>query len=246
MNFKYLKYLDDKFLNNAIYKFYKKFYLNYKIQKTQTVSMTTINNLDKYKFLEYWNMHFSHIMKNSLKGDIVECGVGNGFHLSFLLFNMITKEKLSDKKYYGFDSFEGFPMPSKEDSSIRKSKKGDWDHTDENYVKNNLKKIGFKNEDFTKINFIKGYFNETLNLQKNRIDNICLLHLDCDLYQSYKDSLEFLYPKVVRNGIIAFDEYVNEEWAFPGAVKAINEFFGENVKKIQKCSLTGKSYLIKK
>ena len=79
----------------------------------------------------------------------------------------------------------------------------------------------------------------------NLLDHI-LLHLDCDLYQSYKDSLEFLYPKVVRNGIIAFDEYVNEEWAFPGAVKAINEFFGENVKKIQKCSLTGKSYLIKK
>jgi hypothetical protein len=245
MNFKYLKHLDNKFFNKTIYKFYKKLYLNSKIKKAQTLSVTTINNLDKFKFLDYWNMHFSHIIKNSLKGDIVECGVGNGFHLSFLLFNIITKEKLIDKKYYGFDSFEGFPSPSKEDLSIRKAKKGDWGHTDENFVKNNLKKIGFKEDDFKNINFIKGFFNESFK-KTNDIGDICLLHLDCDLYQSYKDSLEFFYPKVVNNGIIAFDEYLNQEWAFPGAVKAINEYFGENVKNIQTCGLTGKSYLIKK
>ena len=64
-------------------------------------------------------MHFNHIIKNSLRGDIVECGVGNGFHLSFILFNMITKNELGKKKYYGFDSFEGFPTPSEEDISPR-------------------------------------------------------------------------------------------------------------------------------
>ena len=60
MNFKYLKHLDNKFFNKIIYNFYKKLYLNSKIKKAQTLSVTTINNLDKFKFFDYWNMHFSH------------------------------------------------------------------------------------------------------------------------------------------------------------------------------------------
>ena len=159
MNFKYIKSLDNKLLNGLIYKTYKKYYLDFKIKKAQTNTIVNINKLDKYKFLTFWNMHFNHIIKNSLRGDIVECGVGNGFHLSFILFNMITKNELGKKKYYGFDSFEGFPTPSEEDISPRNPKKGDWDHTNEDYVKYNLKKVGFDEKDFIKIQFIKGYFN---------------------------------------------------------------------------------------
>ena len=72
-----------------------------------------------------------------------------------------------------------------------------------------------------------------------------MLHLDCDLYKSYKESLEFMYPKVVQNGIIVFDEYLDQK-NFPGAIKAIDDFFGQKIQDIQKCDITGKYYLIKK
>ena len=245
MNFKYIKSLDNKLLNGLIYKTYKKYYLDFKIKKAQTNTIVNINKLDKYKFLTFWNMHFNHIIKNSLRGDIVECGVGNGFHLSFILFNMITKNELGKKKYYGFDSFEGFPTPSEEDISPRNPKKGDWDHTNEDYVKYNLKKVGFDENDFIKIQFIKGYFNESFLNNQDLIKEISLLHLDCDLYKSYKESLEFMYPKVVQNGIIVFDEYLDQK-NFPGAIKAIDDFFGQKIQDIQKCDITGKYYLIKK
>ncbi len=245
MNFKYIKYLDNKFLNGFIYKIFKKIYLNNKIKKSQTDIILNMNSSDKFSYASSWNNYFSHVIKNSLEGDIVECGVGDGFHLSFILNNMKTNYELKNKKYFGFDSFEGFPEPSEEDISQRNPKKGDWGHTDENYVLNNLIKIGFDETDFKNIKFIKGYFNKTLKDQKNLIDQICLLHLDCDLYQSYKDSLEFLYPKVVKNGLIIFDEYLDQN-DFPGAIKAIDEFFGENIKNIQKCNASGKYYIIKK
>lgn len=245
MNLKYIKFLDSKFLNSFIYRVYKKYYLNPKIKKAQTKTILNMNSLDKLNFSSYWNNHFSHIEKNSLEGDIVECGVGNGFHLSFILSNMKKNKKFENKIYYGFDSFIGFPEPSKKDVSQRNPKKGDWDHTSEDYVKNNLLKLGFKENDFKSVKFIKGYFKESFKEKKNLIDRICLLHLDCDLYQSYKESLEFLYPKVVQNGLIVFDEYLDQK-NFPGAIKAIDEFFGQQAQEIKRCDITGKYYLIKK
>ena len=135
--------------------------------------------------------------------------------------------------------------PSEKDISPRNPKKGDWDHTNEDYVKYNLKKVGFDEKDFIKIQFIKGYFNESFLNNQDLIKEISLLHLDCDLYKSYKESLEFMYPKVVQNGIIVFDEYLDQK-NFPGAIKAIDDFFGQKIQDIQKCDITGKYYLIKK
>ena len=81
MNFKYIKSLDNKLLNGLIYKTYKKYYLDFKIKKDQKNKIININKLDKYKFLTFWNMHFNHIIKNSLRGDIV--GVVSAMGLSF-------------------------------------------------------------------------------------------------------------------------------------------------------------------
>lgn len=51
---------------------------------------------------------------------------------------------------------------------------------------------------------------------------IALLHLDVDLYESYKTALDWLWPFVSPGGIVTFDEYRSE--AFPGATRAIDEF----------------------
>jgi len=59
--------------------------------------------------------------------------------------------------------------------------------------------------------------------------------------------LEELYPKVVPGGIILFDEYDKDadlvKW--PGAKRAVDEFFGNEVKKIRIDPNTGYAYLIK-
>ena len=78
-----------------------------------------------------------------------------------------------------------------------------------------------------RVRLIKGFFDKTLPQYEGRI---ALLHLDGDLYESYKVSLETLYEKVAPGGIIMFDEYLDQRW--PGATKAIDEFFSGKPEKV--------------
>lgn len=52
---------------------------------------------------------------------------------------------------------------------------------------------------------------------------ISLLYLDLDLYEPTISALNDLYDRVVRGGIIAFDEINNPMW--PGETEAFLEFF---------------------
>ncbi len=74
---------------------------------------------------------------------------------------------------------------------------------------------------------MQGYFEDTLPRYQG---SIALLHLDCDLHQSYKTCLDMLYSRVMPGGVIMFDEY--EDTNFPGAQKAINEFFTDKSEKV--------------
>jgi hypothetical protein len=79
-----------------------------------------------------------------------------------------------------------------------------------------------------RIHLVKGWFDQTLPGYDGKI---AFLHLDCDLYESYKLSLEMLYDKVQPGGVILFDEYGDERW--PGATKAIDEFFRDKPETVQ-------------
>ena len=187
---KFLKKIDEKLFNESFIKFYRKFYIKKNIQSLHKDYVTKINNLRQYKSLTYWNNLFNHLLINKVEGDIVECGVGNGQSLSYILFNLTSNDKHYDKKYIGFDSFEGFPEPSIHDKSSRNPKKGEWNHIDDKYVLSNLNDLGFTNKDYKNIKFIKGYFENTFQKEYENIKKISLLHLDCDLYSSTKISLE--------------------------------------------------------
>jgi len=100
--------------------------------------------------------------------------------------------------------------------------------TPETSVRNYLSNSGI-DQDFInkKVVLVKGLFEDTLRTYNGK--QVALLHLDVDLYQSYKECIEFFYPRVAKGGIIAFDEYQSTEW--PGAKKAIDEYSagkGEN------------------
>ena len=70
------------------------------------------------------------------------------------------------------------------------------------------------------VSLLKGNFSSVLN---NFDKEINILHIDCDLYQSYKDCLDKLYTKVVSGGCIIFDEYYSLK--YPGPRIAVDEFF---------------------
>jgi len=79
-----------------------------------------------------------------------------------------------------------------------------------------------------RIHLVRGWFQDTLPKYEGKI---ALLHLDCDLHDSYKLALERLYDKVQPGGVILFDEYADDRW--PGASKAIDEFFADKAERPQ-------------
>ena len=240
-----LKKIDQKFFGEVFIKIYRSLYSIKKIKSFHKNYLTNIDNLRQYKSLTYWNNHFNHLSANDVEGDIVECGVGNGQTLSYILFNLTYNEKHFNRRYIGFDSFQGFPEPSDEDNSPRSPKKGEWNHTNKEFVISNLNDLGFKDIHYKKIKFIKGFYDRTFQQEKDNITKISLLHIDCDLYSSNRISLETWFDKVEKNGIIVFDEYLNSEINFPGAVKAIDEFLGVDKNQIKVCPYTKQYYFIK-
>ncbi|MBW8039164.1 MAG: hypothetical protein FVQ85_04100 [Planctomycetes bacterium] len=175
-----------------------------------------------------------------IKGEIVECGVGWG--RSLFLLSALSGLYDTQRHIYGFDSFQGFPEPTIEDEPERYNiKKGRYTTTKEGTIRY-LFNSGI-DHDFidNNITLVEGFFSESLT--RYRGGNIALLHLDVDLYQSYKETLKFFYPKVVKGGIIAFDEYHKVE-KFSGAKIAIDEFF-LGKEKILKSSIINRYYVIK-
>jgi hypothetical protein len=168
----------------------------------------------------------------AVEGDIVECGVSIGH--GALLFTLMSDYIGRPRTYYGFDSFEGFPSPVEKDETTPIPGKGFWANPQETVLK--VLKEGRLSDEVIRerIILVKGWFHETLPGYQGRI---ALLHLDCDLYESYKVALETLYSKVQAGGAILFDEYGDTRW--PGATKAIDEFFCDKPEAIRphtKCS----------
>lgn len=155
-----------------------------------------------------------------VQGDIVECGVSIGH--GALLFLLLSQYLGVERTYYGFDSFEGFPDPVAKDGTTPITGKDFWATPPETVLR--VLQDGRVPERIIRdrVRLVKGFFDKTLSSYEGRI---ALLHLDGDLYESYKVPLATLYDKVVRGGIIMFDEYADPRWQ--GARKAIDEFFAD-------------------
>lgn len=176
-----------------------------------------------------------------VEGDIVECGVGGAQSLLFLA--ILVKVGLDKRNIWGFDSFEGFPAPTAADMSPRRVRAGQ----NAVSVKKVLRNINDYIDDMhflnSRISLVPGFFEDSLAAYPHQ--SISLLHLDVDLYDSYKVCLEELYPKLSVGGIVAFDEYVSEAHAWPGALKAIEEYFAGRQVEFLRDPKIGKYYVIK-
>ena len=145
-----------------------------------------------------------------LPGDIIELGVFKGKSAKLIC------EFKKNKHLHLFDTFKGLPEVSKIDNlnferNEEKYYKGQY-ACSLKFVKNYLKK--YKN-----VYFYKGLFPKTGNPIKNK--KFCFVNIDFDIYQSTHNALEFIYPKVVKGGIIICHDYVQAY----GVRKAMNEFF---------------------
>jgi O-methyltransferase len=129
---------------------------------------------------------------------MVEVGVAKGGCIAFSALanpNMII---------YGFDSWEGMPSITLEDEQRHKIYENvAWSKIEDVY--NTFKII---NADMKNVKLVKGFIENTLdNELLTKLENIDILRLDVDWYNATKFSLNKLYDKVVKNGLIIIDDY---------------------------------------
>ena len=175
----------------------------------------------------------------NIPGDIVECGVGRG--RTFLCFAFLVHEEGKGRTLWGYDSFVGFPDPTPEDTSFRNPQAGE-KPSDPDMIRWMLRDAGIESQFIERqVKLIPGFF-ET-SLKEYGGGDIALLHADVDLYRSYREVLETLYPRVMKGGVVLFDEY--RDPAFPGATKAIDQYFTGKSVRIERHPLSGKYFLVK-
>ena len=170
-----------------------------------------------------------YVVKNNIPGDFVECGVwrgGNG-----ILAKKIFEYLGSNKNVWMFDTFQGMTAPTSVDVAAKtqlaaeshflesqKDTHNEWCFASLKDVRKNCLDAGL---DINSFRFIEGDVCETLKTPKNIPDEISVLRLDTDWYESTKAELEVLYPKLSDRGVLIIDDYGHWE----GAKKAVDEYF---------------------
>jgi hypothetical protein len=157
-----------------------------------------------------------------LPGSFVECGVAQGG--SAALMSLVSAQFGNRRMIWLFDSFEGLPDPTDDDFvenstglHIRALPKGSCLGTQEQVETLLFDRMKF---DRQKIALIKGWFQDTLPLYRERVGKIAVLRIDADWYESVKCCLDNFYDNVAGGGYIVVDDYGS---CF-GAKKAVDEF----------------------
>lgn len=208
-----------------------------------------IVNANEFAVSDIWIsrlVHFAKLLEEvkDVDGDVVECGVGWGKSLAIL--GVLVKHGAMPRNIWGFDSFEGLPAPTDGDegATTEYSKEHMFGEATESAVMANLGAVGLGDEFVNdRVTLVKGWFSDTLPGYTG--STIAFLHIDADLYESYKATLENLWDRVAVGGIAAFDEYHLKMW--PGAKKAVDEFFSERPGSAEmfKSTVSSHRYVVK-
>jgi len=163
-----------------------------------------------------------------LPGDIIECGVYRGKSLQRI--SRVAADLAPEKTVFACDSYEGFPEegvgrvdlgPRRFLSRVRKKFRMCADTPAR--LERFFQMFGVRGET------IKGYFSDTLLRFSDT--PFCFIHLDCDIYSSYKECLHLLYENLTPGGVVVFDDYPGAKW--PGAKIAVDEFFATRPESIE-------------
>lgn len=176
---------------------------------------------------------------------IAECGVYRGSTLLGVA-NTLRAAGATDWQLVGFDSFEGFPEPAPEDaladgSFHPRALKGAFADASYESLRARIRALGFEK----RVTLVKGYFEETLPQWSDR--TFAIVHIDCDLYQSYLTCLEFFYDRMIPGGYMIFDEYDFSAPVYPGAERAIDGFFAGKPESVERfAEATNPRYFVRK
>ena len=196
-----------------------------------TALMDRFDELDGFNMDRRWTISQLMRLVHSVPGDTAECGVYKGLS-SYIICDRNQQSTSFRRTHYAFDSFAGLSEPGKaEDGSHWHA--GDLS-VEEQEFRDNLRP--FESSVQVYRGWIPTRFDEVADKR------FCFVHIDVDLYQPTKDSMEFFYDRMSPGVIIVCDDY--GFGTCPGATRAVDEFLQDKPEKmISLCS--GGGFLIR-
>lgn len=148
---------------------------------------------------------------NAPPGHIIEVGVykgGTAWHLA-------RAARARGSRLFLCDTFTGIPY--QDEAAGDTHRVGDFSNTS----------LGEVRQAIPDAHYIVGTFPESAGTELDGVE-IAFAHLDCDQYQSIKDAVKFLGPKMVQGGIMVFDDY----GCLMGANNAVHELFAPDMLRL--------------
>lgn len=168
----------------------------------------------------------------NLPGDFVECGVWRGGS-SMAMLNTLLRINAAPRNVWLYDTFEGMSQPTSDDVDCfghtadallaesahdRTSAQSVWCEASLEDVRQNVEGTNYPKD---KIHYVVGKVEETI--PSSVPDQIALLRLDTDWFDSTWHELQHLYPRLVSGGILIIDDYGH----WQGCRQAVDKYLAE-------------------
>lgn len=177
-----------------------------------------------------------YVERRGLAGAYVECGVWRGGSVLAMVLKLLDLG-VTARHVYAFDTFEGMTEPTPADVSpysgvaldewraAREAHRRPWAEM--------FDAASFNVDAVLDLLSGTGYPTDALHVEPGRVeqtipgaapDELALLRLDTDWYESTRHELVHLYPRLVTGGVLIIDDYGHWE----GCRRAVDEYFGNS------------------
>lgn len=144
------------------------------------------------------------VLADGVAGDFIETGVWRG-GVTILMRGMLEAWGDTERRVWVADSFQGLPAPDAEafPQDVGHDMSGvPTLAVSADRVRTNFDRYGLLDD---QVQFLEGWFRDTLGAAP--IEQLAVLRLDGDMYESTMDALEALYPKLSVGGYVIVDDY---------------------------------------
>jgi hypothetical protein len=196
----------------------------------------------------YQSLKTANELNAGASGDYYEFGLFRGYTL-WAAHEACKKLGMQETHLYGFDSFKGLPPVL----GIDRTHAGFFESQftcPKAVVIDNLTRRGV---DWRRISLIEGFFHDSLTEElkhKYPFKTVAVAFIDCDLYSSTREVLNWLTSLLAENSILLFDDWYSCG-ASPklGQPKAFREFLESNsnysAEPIAEFEDHGKSFILR-
>jgi O-methyltransferase len=170
-----------------------------------------------------------YVVRNDIPGAMLECGVWRGGSM-LAVAHSLQRLGVTDRDLYLFDTFTGMSEPTERDVHLTVGKSAEdilvdrdsggpiWRIATLEDVQEGFAEIDYPAE---RIHYVPGKVEDTIPGEAP--DQIAILRLDTDWYESTKHELAHLYSRLAPGGVLIIDDY----GSWQGSKDATDEFLLE-------------------